>query len=96
MTRYGMPRVIIRSSKARVWAEVRTRMAISASLWPSRRRVSMRSPTMRASSSESQRLTTWTCSPWASLRPERRVLPRRPSLLAIRPAAAARMGAVER
>ena len=96
MMRYGVPCTISRSSNARVCAVVRTRIAISLNACPSRRSASIRSPTMRASSSESQRLTTLTCSPAASLRPVRSVLPKRPSLLAINPAAAPRIGTVLR
>ena len=71
-------------------------MAISFSAWPSCRNASAFSPTMRASSWLSHRLTTLTFSPEASLRPERNVLPSRPSLCAIKPEAAPRIGAVER
>ena len=71
-------------------------MAISASEWPERRAASIRSPTMRASSSESHKETTRTFSPSASLRPVRSVLPRRPLLWAMRCEAAARIGRVER
>ena len=91
-----MPRVISRSSKERVWKPARTRMAISPRSWPYFCASSMRWPTMRASSSLSHSETTRTLSPSASLRPERSVLPSRPSFLAIRPEAAARMGWVER
>ncbi len=90
-----MPSVSIRSSKDRVCALVRTRMAISPGVAVAAQRLGLVAD-HAGLLLESHRLTTLTFSPAESLRPERSVLPSRPSLCAIRPEAAARIGAVER
>ena len=88
-----------RSSKARIWKEARTRMAMPSGRMGSRPRVpwpsaSISSPIQRASSSPSQWPMSRTFSPWAMS--VQSVLPSRCSFEAITPEAAARMCGVER
>ncbi len=83
-----------RSSKARIWNEARTRIAILLSGTPSRRSRSISSAASRASSSSSHTPRTSSFAPApASVRS---VLPSRPALFAMSFEAAPRICAVER